>query len=75
MYKPVPDKPDFPALERRALEFWDQSSAFETVRRNVENSDNHFSFIDGPITADNPMGVPSRLGPHAQGSITSATKR
>src|SRR6202790_5875730 len=57
MYQPVPDKPDFPALERRILDFWEQTRAFETLRKNLASSKKTFSFIDGPITANNPMGV------------------
>jgi len=57
MYQPVPDKPDFPALERRILDFWEQTRAFETLRANLATATRQFSFIDGPITANNPMGV------------------
>jgi len=57
MYQPVPDKPDFPALERRILDFWEQTRAFETLREKLADSQKRFSFIDGPITANNPMGV------------------
>src|SRR5438045_2006256 len=57
MYQPVPDKPDFPALERRVLEFWEETRAFDTLRQKLATSDKRFSFIDGPITANNPMAV------------------
>jgi isoleucyl-tRNA synthetase len=57
MYQPVPDKPDFPALERRVLDFWQDTRAFETLRQKVAGSNKRFSFIDGPITANNPMAV------------------
>jgi isoleucyl-tRNA synthetase len=57
MYQPVPDKPDFPSIERRALELWEDTRAFETLRRKLADSPKYFSFIDGPITANNPMGV------------------
>lgn len=57
MYQPVPDKPDFPSMERRVLAFWEDTRAFETLRQQLANSDKRFSFIDGPITANNPMGV------------------
>ena len=47
---------DFPALERRVLEFWKNTRAFE---RLVEQNRGKppWSFLDGPITANNPMGV------------------
>src|SRR5947208_6665096 len=57
MYQPVPDKPDFPALERGVLEFWDETAAFERLREKLATADKRFSFIDGPITANNPMAV------------------
>ena len=57
MYQPVPDKPDFPSLERRVLDFWEDTAAFETLRQKLADSDKRFSFIDGPITANNPMAV------------------
>jgi isoleucyl-tRNA synthetase len=55
----VPQKqPDHVALEHRVLERWRQQRTFETLRsRNRSGSGERFSFIDGPITANNPMGV------------------
>jgi isoleucyl-tRNA synthetase len=56
MFKPVDPKPDFPALERATLEWWDETKAFEKlVARNRGKP--RWSFVDGPITANNPMGV------------------
>jgi isoleucyl-tRNA synthetase len=57
VYQPVPDKPDFPELERRVLELWEQARAFDKLRAQLADSDKRYSFIDGPITANNPMGV------------------
>src|SRR5919109_5374769 len=57
MYTPVPTELDFPALEHRILRFWDETNAFETLRQRLAGSPKRFSFIDGPITANNPMGV------------------
>ncbi len=57
MYKPVPRELDFPTMERHILRFWDKTAAFETLRAQLADSDKRFSFIDGPITANNPMGV------------------
>jgi isoleucyl-tRNA synthetase len=57
MYQPVPDKPDFPSIERRALDFWEDNRTFDTLRARLANAKKRFSFIDGPITANNPMGV------------------
>jgi isoleucyl-tRNA synthetase len=55
-FKEVPNKVDFPAQERELLKFWDDRRAFETMRE-LHRNDPHWSFIDGPITANNPMGV------------------
>ena len=57
MYQPVPEKPDFPTIERRVLELWEQTGAFESLRQQLASSEKRFSFIDGPITANNAMGV------------------
>jgi isoleucyl-tRNA synthetase len=47
---------DMPALEREILELWDETKAFDTlVEQNAGNET--FAFLDGPITANNPMGV------------------
>ncbi|MDH3403826.1 MAG: isoleucine--tRNA ligase [Acidobacteriota bacterium] len=47
---------DFPALEREILEFWEREDCF---RKLVEQNRGKptWSFLDGPITANNPMGV------------------
>jgi isoleucyl-tRNA synthetase len=47
---------DFPALERAVLEFWQRSQAFEKLRKKNQQGP-RWSFLDGPITANNPMGV------------------
>ncbi|MBM2811587.1 MAG: isoleucyl-tRNA synthetase, partial [Chloroflexi bacterium] len=61
MYKSVPPTVDFPALEREVLRFWEDH---QTFLRLVEHNRGHarYSFIDGPITANNPMGVHHALG-------------
>lgn len=47
---------DLHAGEMRVLEFWDSVGAFEKLRRRAEGGP-RWSFLDGPITANNPMGV------------------
>src|SRR5439155_422580 len=55
-FKPLPNVPDHPALERELLERWEQERTFERLRE--QNRGKHrWSFMDGPITANNPMGV------------------
>ena len=59
-FKDVTNKVDFVALEKEILDFWRETNAFEELRRlRAESEAEHgvFSFIDGPITANNPMGV------------------
>ncbi len=56
MFREVPSKVDFPELERRILQWWDETDAFhKLVEKNKGKK--RWSFIDGPITANNPMGV------------------
>ena len=57
MFKPVSNQVDFPAQERDVLAFWARTDAFNKLRELRSNSSKRFSFIDGPITANNPMGV------------------
>jgi len=47
---------DFPALERAMLQFWDERQIFEQ-RKQLNAGKPKWSFLDGPITANNPMGV------------------
>jgi isoleucyl-tRNA synthetase len=47
---------DFPAQERAILEFWRRTGAFEKLREQNRGKP-PWSFLDGPITANNPMGV------------------
>ncbi len=56
MYAPVDKFPDFPGLERRVLELWRATRAFELLREQNRGGP-RWSFLDGPITANNPMGV------------------
>ena len=47
---------DFQAMEQKILGFWSSNDCFEKLR--AKNADGPlFRFIDGPITANNPMGV------------------
>ncbi len=56
MFRPLPAVPDHPALEREMLEWWAENAIFEKLREQNRGGPK-FSFIDGPITANNPMGV------------------
>jgi isoleucyl-tRNA synthetase len=55
-FRDVPNRVDFPAQERDLLKFWKDTNAFQKMRE-LHQGEPHWSFIDGPITANNPMGV------------------
>jgi isoleucyl-tRNA synthetase len=55
-FQPLPKVPDHPALEREILELWDRERTFEQLRERNRGGE-RWSFLDGPITANNPMGV------------------
>jgi isoleucyl-tRNA synthetase len=55
-FKDVPNKVDFTVQERELLQFWKDTDAFNKLTK-IHANDPHWSFIDGPITANNPMGV------------------
>ncbi len=55
-FKPVPNKVDFVSQEYDVLDFWKLTNAFETMRQ-IHKGKPKWSFLDGPITANNPMGV------------------
>ena len=56
MFRPVPSRPDFVAQEHEILAFWRERGSFAQLRAQ-NASGPHWSFLDGPITANNPMGV------------------
>jgi isoleucyl-tRNA synthetase len=55
--KEVEATPDFPALENKLLEHWYQTGIVEKYLHLNDASEKKFYFQDGPITANNPMGV------------------
>jgi isoleucyl-tRNA synthetase len=55
-FRPVAAQPDLPALELEILQLWDERRSFARLR--AQNAGRQrWSFLDGPITANNPMGV------------------
>ncbi|MEM2888002.1 MAG: class I tRNA ligase family protein [Candidatus Bathyarchaeia archaeon] len=56
MFKEVSPTVNFPELERRILRFWAETKAFEKLVE-LNKGKPRWSFMDGPITANNPMGV------------------
>lgn len=47
---------NFPKLETKILKFWEEKKIFEKLRKKNQGN-KKWSFLDGPITANNPMGV------------------
>ncbi len=56
MFRPVTSKPDFVAQEHDLLATWRERRTFARLRAQNAGGP-HWSFLDGPITANNPMGV------------------
>ena len=55
-FEKVETQVDFPAQERAVLEFWQRTAVFDKLREKNRGKP-LWSFLDGPITANNPMGV------------------
>ncbi len=55
-FEKVDTQVDFPKEERSILQLWDDIQAFEKLRAKNRGKP-RWSFLDGPITANNPMGV------------------
>ncbi|MGB9723658.1 MAG: isoleucine--tRNA ligase [Chloroflexia bacterium] len=56
MFQPVSTDTDFVAQEHQVLAFWRENRTFQKLLA-LRAGGPRWSFIDGPITANNPMGV------------------
>ncbi|MBP7119506.1 class I tRNA ligase family protein, partial [Candidatus Woesebacteria bacterium] len=56
-FDPVDLQMDFPLMERNLVNRWYEQGIVEKYLHKNDASDKYFSFQDGPITANNPMGV------------------
>ncbi|MBP6989407.1 isoleucine--tRNA ligase [Candidatus Shapirobacteria bacterium] len=56
-FKELPNTPDFPKQEKEILSWWQENDIVSQYLHKNDSSEKTFSFIDGPITANNPMGV------------------
>jgi isoleucyl-tRNA synthetase len=56
MFRPVDPRPDLIAQEHEILARWDERRTFARLRAQNAGHE-RWSFLDGPITANNPMGV------------------
>jgi isoleucyl-tRNA synthetase len=56
MFEALPQYPDHLALESETLAWWEAEGIFDRLRERNRGGP-RFSFMDGPITANNPMGA------------------
>ena len=57
MFKSVTPQVDFPKLENELLSKWTKEGLQQKYLHKNDASEKRWSFLDGPITANNPMGV------------------
>ena len=48
---------DFIQMEKDVLKFWQENKIFEKMKEKNKNTGKYFAFLDGPITANYPMGL------------------
>ena len=56
-FKDEPAVPDFVAMEEQLLKDWEKQGIVKKYLSKNAKAKKKFSFLDGPITANNPMGV------------------
>jgi isoleucyl-tRNA synthetase len=56
MFEVLPQYPDHLALEEGVLAWWEAEGIFDQLRERNRGGP-RFSCMDGPITANNPMGA------------------
>ena len=61
VFSPLPPVPDHPALELEVLDWWEREGIFERLREQNRGGP-RWSFIDGPVTANKPLGVHTAWG-------------
>ena len=61
IFQPLPDKPDHPRLEEEVLARWESEGTFAKLREQNAGGP-RFSFIDGPVTANKPLGIHTTWG-------------
>lgn len=57
LFREVPNKVDFPAQERATYDRWETEGTVQKYLKRNEHSNERYSFLDGPITANGLMGV------------------
>jgi isoleucyl-tRNA synthetase len=56
MFKPFDGQMKYPDMEKRILDWWEENGIFGKLRTQLADKPT-WSFFDGPITANNAMGV------------------
>jgi len=56
-FKKIDPNHNFIEMEHRWLRYWYENKILDEYFKKNKNSKKYFSFLDGPITANNPMGV------------------
>lgn len=57
LFPSLSPKFDWSELEKEMKEFWDTNDVFLKLQEKLKKSKKKWSFVDGPITANNEMGV------------------
>ena len=59
VFQPViaADRVNYPELEQNIQRWWDEHQVRQAYLHRNDESPKQYSFLDGPITANNPMGV------------------
>jgi len=56
IFREVANQLNFPEIERQILKFWEENNIFAQYKEKNKDK-KKWSFQDGPITANGPMGV------------------
>ncbi len=56
-FRQVDSQPDYVKQEEKTLSWWGEQGVLEKYLHKNDSSEKNFRFLDGPITANNPMGV------------------
>ena len=59
VFRPVKqaDQVDYPQMEHAVQQWWDEHGVLQKYLQRNAQSEKRYSFLDGPMTANNPMGV------------------
>ena len=49
--------PNFVKLEEDIVKYWEDNHVFEKLKEKNKGSKKYYAFLDGPITANNAMGI------------------